>query len=962
MIRLALRRPYLVNVARFSISPKLNKGKAKRAAKARNESTKAQILESSIVIPDEVPSPQSNQASPLLEEWDRGGLTKENAPLTLLRAIRNLIDQNKGCVCLIQVGGFYEIYHEQALEYAPKLGIKIALRRQAGESIPMSGFPCYQLQKFVKILVQDLQQNVAICDQYPYPQENRFYRKVSRIVTPGTLVDESFMNFSRNNYLAAIHIRADSAKIPSLDMPVGLLWIDVSVGDFYVQETTLGDLNADLSRVGPSEIILSKDLFMKDQIEGSSALDWFNEMVNLKRYFVRYHKNIGTDLKVQFESSRQATRKAIESFTQREEGAMNMIISYLNVNLPDRTLQLDIPTRYISDRYLHMDARTQEALELTERLAGGVNSVVGSLVNTIKKTVTPSGSRYLDQWLKSPILDVDEIKRRQSFVQLFRTHVYLCLETRALLRESGDVGRSLQRLVLKATNPVTHLLSIGESLEKYGKLKDVVVKTSAESDDDERLILQHFNLDFNVPRDLAKRIFDTLYVDPVLTTLKEEAVSKDSQISEGTQDEECSDITVVDPEETTQTPFIFNVKRDFSPELTELHNKLDDLQVVEAKHLRKVQDLVFSIDPKATVARKDMHNRILNVIYVATKARFVEKIFEKLPEPAHLKEKRKTSLVYKPHDWASLQEKRSSIISQIEAMESTIILGLVEAVTKKAFQIRQISRLADFLDITSSFAVAANENRLTCPKFMKSNSLTIREGRHPVVEASLKQAGQMFTANDTELGSDARLWVISGPNMGGKSTFLRQNALIVIMAQIGSFVPASVAKMGIVDRIFTRIGASDDIFSDLSTFMVEMIETSNILRNATSRSLAIVDEIGRGTSGREGLAIAYATLLTLLEENKCRTLFATHFGLELKGLLEEHNVSERWIRYYRTQVIQKSNDQGEQQLVRFDHKLQPGISERSYAFEVAKLAGFPEKALTRAHLALKFLDKKTKNK
>lgn len=880
-------------------------------------------------------------------DWDRGGQTKETALTPLLLTMRRLIDANKGCVCLIQVGSFYELYFEQATLVAPKLGIKVAVKRTNNHSVPMAGFPVANLRKFVKILVHDLQVNVAVIDQYFSSTESIMHRKVSRIVSPGTLVDESFINFNKNNYLVAIYLPPLAAHGPNPDLPVGILWIDISVGEFHVQETTMAELASDLNRISPSEIIMQKE--WQDQNE---AVSWALEMANLRKYFVRYHKTTYRDFKVQLKSNLQTVRKKLEDFTVREEAAMNMVLSYINVNLPDRPLLLDIPQQYYSNKYLHMDSRTRDALELTERLSSGLSSTVGSLLHTIKQTVTPSGTRLLTQWIKLPILDVEELKTRQRFVQLFKDAGPLMVRVRQQLTRLGDPVRSLQKLALKAGPPVTHLLAIGEGLAELEKLKQLLVEFSKEQKDEKLLRLID---EFEIPNDVAQDILDTLYTDPVLANARETADEVFSGLLSELLGSSAGDIAdymnQTSDKENEDPIFVFNVKRDHDPELSKLHDALDEAKKEEAGLLNSVRRNIAAIDPKAVVTKKDQVGRHYDVIHISCRLKMSSDIAKHLDGNGEIREKKKTTLIYKPYKWSKLQEQRNAIVHSIELREREIIENLKKAVLENTLQIRKVNRMADFIDITSSFGLLANELGLVCPKFVKSNYLNISKGRHPVVEAGLKTNGEMFTPNDTKLGLDGNLWIITGPNMGGKSTFLRQNALIVIMAQIGCFVPAYRANLGIVDRIFTRIGASDDIFSDLSTFMVEMIETSNILSNATPRSLAIVDEIGRGTSGKEGLAISYATLITLLQKNKCRTLFATHFGSELKMLLDADGISQNSVRFYRTKVHKLDKAGG----ITFDHSLEPGLSERSYAFEVAKLAGFPDVSLKHAERALKLM-------
>lgn len=887
----------------------------------------------------------------LSESWDRGGLTKSNALSPLFAQIRKLMDANKGCVCLVQVGGFYELYFEQATLVAPKLGIKVAIKKTNNHNVPMSGFPTHQLQKFVKMMVHDLHLTVAIIDQFRGDTETIFHRKVSRIVTPGTLVDESFMNYSRNNYLAAVYIPPSATQLPDPEMAVGIAWLDISVGDFYVQQTTAGDLASDLRRIAPSEVILPDEFCPEpDEPEISS---WISELGDLRRYFVRHHKTQYRDLKLQFGSSIARTRKVVELFSRHEEAAMNLALSYIRVNLPDRMLTLDVPTRYISDKFLHMDSRTRDALELTGRPTYGTTSAVGSLFSTIRRTVTSSGTRRLAQWLKLPILNTAEIFARQQLVLLFARYMPLTSEVRSHLLILGDVARSLQRLALKAGSPVVHLQAIGDSVLKMSQLRRVLEREKSTMDRVDEEIVDEFLREFTVPEQIAEKILGTLHLEEIPYTLSRGLLAENLQ--EGTS----VDVYANDEPKSDLSSFQFSVKRDFSRELKRLHAQLDEVNIEAAAFLEDVKQKVQQVDAKAVVSPREQYGRQLNVIHIACKPRFTSSIVDLLVD---VREKRASSIIYKPAVWAQLKEKLAALTHDIEAAEREIVETLKNDVLLATLDIRHSSACVDLLDITSSFGILAAENNLCRPVFVKLPILAIQRGRHLVVESSLASSGQMFHSNDVRLGGKSNgnnlpsAWVITGPNMGGKSTFLRQNALIVILAQIGCYVPAQKARLGIVDRIFTRIGASDDLYSDLSTFMVEMIETSNILKNATPRSLAIVDEIGRGTSGREGLAIAYAALLLLVKTNKCRVLFATHFGREIRELLDKDGVTEELLLFYRTKIIEHVDQNGGVKSYSFDHELEPGISERSYAFEVARLAGFPANALKDAERVLGLID------
>lgn len=861
----------------------------------------------------------------LAPSWDMGGQTAGNSMTPLYSSMKTLIDKNPDAVCLIQVGSFYELYFDHARIYGPQLGLKVAERKTSNYNIPMAGFPVHQLQKFVKLLVQDISVNVAIIDQYPGFQsdnEKIIHRKISRIITPGTLVDETFMNYNENNYLLAISFPPQMHKQPvDIDSVVGLSWIDVSVGDFYVQQTTLGNLISDVSRIGPSEIIMSKDVGLDELVS------WYQPLMDLKRYFLRYHKTVYLDLKLSFGVNETQVRQVVETFEVREEAAMNMVLSYINVNLPERNPSLDLPIKYWNERYLKMDSRTRDSLELVERNGySGKNLSVGSLMNTIKRTVTPSGTRMLTEWIKSPILNVTEIKNRQDFVKFFNDEPHQGLVVEEMLRKLGDFVRSGQRLALGTGDVVTNLKTLADGIRITFELRNYLFNNNQGNQLIEVLVEE-----LDVPIELSD-IIDETFLD---------------------QFHQLTD----ELEQFREFKNHFLVKPDHSAELVDLHSQLQILRSEESKIFKRIQKKLEKIDPNLNIQIKPQHGKFNDVIYVSGKAKLIVEVnaaFEK-----DIKEKRKGLVLLKPKKWHVIQLDLNGIIEGIQIEERMIINSLKSQVISQLTKIRKVSRKCDFLDITLLFLKLSKEFHLVCPEFLDEPNLIIKDGRHIVVESSLRNIGTNFTNNDTDLASE-RCWIITGPNMGGKSTFLRQNAIITIMAQIGSFVPASKCQLGVVDKIFTRIGALDDLFNDLSTFMVEMIEVSNVLANATSNSLAIVDEIGRGTSGREGLAVAYGSLIGL--STRCRTLFATHFGKELQALLDKETTNElkedieaakSKIGYYKTGVVGDIDSHSD---IILDHKLSKGISEKSYAIEIAKVSGFPEKNIRLAKHALALMD------
>lgn len=875
-----------------------------------------------------VTSIRTNISQTSIAEWDRGGLTDSNSLSPLYSSMRQLMNKHSGAVCFIQVGSFYELYFEHAEIYGPKLGLKVTKRQSKRQSIPMAGFPVFQLQKFVKLLVQDFGSSVAIIDQYPHHDivsDKIMHRKISRIVTPGTLVDETFLNFNSNNYLCGISLNPNCTNQPyDLDTPVGLSWIDLSVGDFYVQHTTLAELMSDIARINPSEIIISNE-FSNDNLPSG---DWFPQFKELRKYFIRYHNTVYNDLKLLFKVNLNQVRRKIQQFSQREEAAMNMILSYIHINLPDKNPSLDIPIQYWNGKYLLMDSRTREALELTERSSGGNTSVVGSLLNTIKRTVTASGTRLLTEWIKSPVLDISELQYRQLFVTLFISNPYLHLGILHQLKELGDFVRSVQRLALGTGDSVTHLKSIADGILQADNLR-LLLQQESDNNQDVHRVFKRFLNQLEIPTPLAYQIKHTI------DDSNEEPLTLDLQSDD-------------QPNEET---YKFIIRKDYSSELLSYHKSLNDLRLKESSIIDDHITLIHEIDPKLTLVKKSQHVKFTDILFITGKQKLIETLYNLL-DHNDVKDKRKTSLLYKPYHWTNLQHDITEVITKITQYEQVVINELKQSTIETIISIRKMGKLMDFLDITASFATLSKEYNMVCPIFTNSNDLIVNDGRHIVVESGLKNVGDNFTPNDVDIDNNNKLWVVSGPNMGGKSTFLRQNAVIVILAQIGCFIPASYGKIGVVDKIFTRIGASDDLFSDLSTFMVEMIEVSNILKSATDKSLAIVDEVGRGTSGKEGLAVAYSTLISLLTVNECRTLFATHFGQELYNLLNQDEVNQTKILYYRTRVIQ-TQEKGFNLVI--DHKLEPGISERSYALEVAMLAGFPENSVKLANHALKLL-------
>ncbi|KAI5969685.1 msh1 [Candida margitis] len=892
-----------------------------------------------------------------LESWDRGGRTdraskKQSATIglsPLYASVKRHMDQNPGCVCFTQVGGFYELYFDQAEEFGPKLGLKIGKKRSANHCIPMAGFPLSQVKKYVEMLVYEHEKAVAIIDQFnnmSKTNQNLIHRKISRIISPGTLVDESFLNYCQNNYLLAISFPPNMLKSPAdSDMAVGLAWVDVSVGETFVQQTTLGNLVSDMSRVNASEILMTQEY--SESI--LSLAKWYPPLQELRRYFKRSHDTEYSNSKLKFKSGIQAARKAFEDLSVRESTALHLALSYISVNLPEADSLLDLPTRYYSESALQMDSRTREALELTERITSGKTSVAGTLLSSIRRTCTTSGARMLTQWLKSPLLDVSEIKKRQNYVKLFLKDQHLRIGVQERLRKLSDFIRIAQRLSAGSGDDVTNLGLIAVALNDLQQLKEFLNQVCRRDDASYNALLEFLD-SFEIPSNVAKSITDAIIEDDIANDVAEDLIP---EIETPTSDIGSYTNEFIERYRIKESPIVeeaqsFSIRRDYNSALKALHDELEHLLQKDHDFVRTLRDALVQYDPQVSI-NKEKTDKSANYLSIKAKGANINKIANVLK--AELAQVKKSVIIYRPADWSSLQQEIEAKMAAIKDIEREVVQSLKIEIFNQLPSIRSLSKAVDFLDVTASFAVIAEENDWVCPTVVKTPKLKVSRGRHVVVESSLKESGGMFTPNDLDLGSSLRMWVISGPNMGGKSTYLRQNALMIILAQIGSYVPAESATIGIVDKLFTRIGASDDLYNDLSTFMVEMIETSNILINATPRSFAIVDEIGRGTSGKEGLAIAYAVLVNLLTSNQCRTLFATHFGKELEGLLEKREVDQKRLAFYKTKVVPSKDKRSHI----IDHALEPGISERSYALETAKKAGFPLSTLEEAKEVLNML-------
>ncbi|KAG5639374.1 hypothetical protein H0H81_003518 [Sphagnurus paluster] len=693
---------------------------------------------------------------------------------------------------LTRVGQFYEVkypkmnlsykqakgnqksYFDQAVDIARLLNIKLTTRKWGGGRVPMCGFPLSHLDKHLKILVQQNKRSVAMCEEFPRHSENikTFERRVTRIITPGTLIDEAFLNPFENNYLLAIGI-SKSIDSVSKTTPLGLAWIDISTGEFYSRSATLDDLQDELARIDPREVVLDRDL--------------------QRETFHPIHEALAEDDNfVSFTSPTQASEgncpiqriiPSIPSQCPEETSAIALLTCYLNANLLDHMPTLSVPHNESTDCRMEIDSHTIKALEIREGFREG--GTKGSLFNTIKRTVTSGGSRLLSRWLctllilrvsycwlirdldmtGSPSTSIIEIQARQALVAFFHSRPTFRSDLHKTLTETEDTGRIVQKFMLSRGDP-TDLLAVKRTTDIWSKFQRSVEEESkleavenADYKEEEwaslhTLLRQMAKLD-----ELSKRI----------------GVALDNRFS--------------------------------SP---------DDLPGVEIGG----EDLGVPQTTESNMTWK----------YGPTKW---------MINPSW----KTMTLIFK--EWARLGSQIADITQALvvaekevfDLLRSEVCRGLSKMVNSHSQSLRHNARILDELDIILSFAKLASELNFVRPTLTDEPLSAITNGRHPSVEIGLLATGRVFTPNSVLLSPASRVHVITGPNMAGKSTFLRQTALITILAQVGSFVPADSATLGIVDKLFSRVGAKDDLFHDRSTFMVEMLETAEILRRATSKSL-----------------------------------------------------------------------------------------------------------------------------
>ncbi len=807
-------------------------------------------------------SPPPDRVSPMIAQYQA---TKAAHPGTLL---------------FFRMGDFYELFFEDAEAAAPALDIALTRRGQhAGQDIPMCGVPVHSAESYLERLIR-AGFKVAICEQVEDPAEARkrgaksvVKREVVRIVTPGTLTEESLLDARRNNYLAAI------AKVGAA---LAVAWVDITTGGFQTELAGPGDLGPLLARLEPGELLIARPLADATDLAPSLA-PWRPRLTILE---APAFDSIAAGNRLERQYGVR-TLDAFGRFERAEVAAAGAILDYLAQTQKGLLPRLDRPQRIEPESCLRIDPATRRNLELLASLDGRRQ---GSLLATIDRTRTGAGARLLAERLAAPLASLGPIQSRLAEVTGFVTDTTAreaCLER---LKGVPDIARALSRLVLGRGGP-RDLRALATGLAAARTLKaGLKVREAALAG-------------------LAARIGDTAGLVETLDSLLEEAPP--------------------------------HLARDGGFIKAGAVTELDELRALRDQGRRHIAALETRYrDATGIASLKIRHNNMLGYFIEVTATHS-----KKVPESFQRRQGMVNASRFSTPELAELEAKLSTAAEQALALELRLFEELRRAVLAEADAVSATARALAEIDVAASMAELAVEADWAAPVLTEGVDFKVDGGRHPVVEAALAKERQRFVANDCRLEAEERLWLLTGPNMAGKSTFLRQNALIVVLAQMGSYVPARHATIGLVDKLFSRVGAADDLARGHSTFMVEMVETATILNQAGERSFVILDEIGRGTATYDGLSLAWAVVEHLHEVNRCRGLFATHYH-ELTALA----ASLPSLGAFTVRVKEWQDD------VVFLHEVIPGTADRSYGLHVARLAGLPLAVLERAQSVLERLE------
>nr|WP_242690005.1 DNA mismatch repair protein MutS [Paracoccus fontiphilus] len=805
-------------------------------------------------------------------------------PTPMMAQYLAIRDANPGALLFYRMGDFYEMFFDDAVAAAAALDIALTKRgTHGGEPIPMCGVPVHAAESYLLTLIRK-GFRVAIAEQLEDPAEAKkrgsksvVARDVVRLVTPGTLTEESLLEARRHNYLAAwAQVREDCA----------LAWVDISTGVFQVMDCAHARLAPELARLAPRELLAADGSGLDDlAAEAGAALtdlhaSAFDSAAGARRLCSLY----GVE-----------TLDGFGSFTRAELAAMGAIVDYLELTQKGKLPLLRPPVRERAGGAMQIDAATRRNLELTQALSGGRE---GSLLSAIDRTVTAAGARLLERRISAPSRDLPLIHARQDAVASLVDDPRLMADLRTALARVPDMDRALSRLALDRGGP-RDLAAIRAGLAQGAAIAARLPIEAAP-------VLRDAARDLTGHDDLIRLLDDALVAEPPL-------LARDGGFVASGHDKDLD-----------QTRRLRDEGRGVIAGMQADYAALAGVQSLKIKHNNV---LGYFIETTTTHAERMMAPP-LNATFIH-------------------RQTTANQIRFTTVDLSELETRILNARDRALEIERGIFEQLRAAVLEQAAAIGQAARALAEIDLAAAFADIATGEGWTRPQVDDSRAFVIEGGRHPVVERALKRKADSFVANDCALteGETPAIWLLTGPNMAGKSTFLRQNALIAVLAQAGAFVPARRAHIGLVSQLFSRVGAADDLARGRSTFMVEMVETAAILNQADDRALVILDEIGRGTATWDGLSIAWAVMEHLHEANRCRALFATHYHemTALSAKLDGVENATVAVREWEGEVI-------------FLHEVRKGAADRSYGVQVARLAGLPASVVERARAVLDALE------
>ena len=794
--------------------------------------------------------------------------------------------EHDDCLLFFRMGDFYELFFEDAVIASNELDIALTSRGQYdGKPVPMCGVPYHSYMPYLEKLTKK-NYKIAICEQVESPKDAKIrggykaivQREVVRIVTPGTLTEEVLLEADKNNFLLCISYSKNN---------IGLSWIDISTGEIYTELCSKQNFLTSISRVRPKEIL---------------AID--NKLIEENNY-IEVLKNtfdcIITPVAQNITNSKKAEKliclnygvKSLDSFgsfTENEIMSCWSLLDYVSLTQKGNIPPIRFPKSIKNESTMQIDNSTRKSLEINQTLSGNKK---GSLIDSVDFTLTAVGARQLDKDISAPLTNVNAIDERLDLIEFFVESQAIRNSIRKILKSSADIDRSKARIILSRGGP-RDLQSIKLGIEAAHNLAD---------------ILDNMKLK-KIPKLLTEVISNLKKCLPLLKSI--ENILSDNL-----------------PLFAKDGGF---VKKGYSKELDKVTSFRDESRqhIIEMESEERIKTGLSTLKIK--------YNNVLGHFFEITQLQKKKFLQMEGVERFIPRQSLKGVSRFVTDELSKLSEEISNSAEKAIDIELKIFEDIRVTIENQHNDLASISYAISRLDVASSLAEIATLYSFVRPSILEDQSLEIIEGRHPSVELSMRKSGEdSFYSNNCNLNNEDKIWLITGPNMAGKSTFLRQNALITILAQAGSFVPAKKASIGIVDSLFSRVGSSDDLASGRSTFMVEMLETASILNQAGKKSLVIMDEVGRGTSTYDGLSLAWAILEHLHNDSNSRTLFATHYHelTKLADSLKSLSCHTMKVKEWKNKVI-------------FLYTVEKGVAKGSYGIHVASLAGIPNSVLERA--------------